>query len=1145
MLSRSYKFKFYLNAKHFLYIDNKKSLVHPHTWELTFFLVKENTEFIQFTDLEKIISNYLLKYESRIINEVKPFDSIVPTMEAIGEIIYTDISKSIQKYSFSLLKLEISENSARTYIINNEMHNFKGFNPIKEELNDLNQKYTLIKKSIETISSHNDNDNINKVKKTTILKESETTNQENLRKLIKEIIDNSITKIDNTISHDDNKLSNEIKSINTSSIVNEPQKLQAQTIYSDLAPNNHDELSSSKNILPTIDPPIESSKTNTQSNTNELTNSLALLNNRLSKITELAETTNKLSVDNTKKLEEVINKNINSSYSKETSKNEKKLSNKKKLISTNVLSVLILVLSYLAIFYFLFKNGSSPWGSDTYGHLFKSHFLYTRFINGDVFPLFTKLWYNGIQPFRYWAPSTYYVLLIGELISKGNSIFSFYFFTSLVFFIGAIPWILYGKHNNKIILGTILGVLWFILPDNYRVLFGEGNLPRVVVTTLFPYILINIFYYLDYRKKIQLIYIFILMFFITLTHAMIAALVGITIFLFLFIDVFSSKKYLEAMHILFSSVLGIVSASFWLYPALKGGIISLNSSTNLTVMQQLTYKISQSLNPFFRLGPSLSDSYYFGLSAVLISLIAIIIAKGKIKTSFLMVIIIFLGTTKWFLFILKKLPLSQLFWMMRFTPLAMAFLLIAILSFKKLKKKYVFFIVLVLLIEGIFTMSIIQVAQENHRAYESLNYATSIASQRIGVLDLSTFDSDPSYYSSYTNKNKEISQIFGWAWQGATTSENIVWLNYALEKGYYNYIFDRSLEMGADTLLIRKKYIEDLNRLTISANKLGYKLKYVDDDAYIFKYPIDTTFATKVNYEILGIGSYANNLIFAFPTIKIGNYNSIDEYTLDELSKYKKIILSGFDYNDKSIAENKIKKLSDLGVEIYIDLTHSKTNMLSQRSEFLDVIAQPINLHYTFPNIDYNGENYLFNDFNSNDINWNTNYLVNLDKELGISQIDDKTIVFYGTKYNNNIKFVGLNLFYYSYTKRDPQVLKLLENILGLKAEDTPKRIVVPITKKRVGNTIQINAPKGTLSDIAYLDSFKTKQATQKIHNLIYLVEGNTNLDIVYPYFNKGLLLSMIGLLIFLIYINKYKQINYLYTKYSNILIERNNTIVK
>lgn len=59
------------------------------------------------------------------------------------------------------------------------------------------------------------------------------------------------------------------------------------------------------------------------------------------------------------------------------------------------------------------------------------------------------------------------------------------------------------------------------------------------------------------------------------------------------------------------------------------------------------------------------------------------------------------------------------------------------------------------------------------------------------------------------------SYTFGWAWQGAATADNIMLLNQALENEQYDYLFDRSVELGDDTVAIDRKYIGAKERLSM------------------------------------------------------------------------------------------------------------------------------------------------------------------------------------------------------------------------------------------------------------------------------------------------------------------------------------------
>ncbi len=672
--------------------------------------------------------------------------------------------------------------------------------------------------------------------------------------------------------------------------------------------------------------------------------------------------------------------------------------------------------------------------------------------------------------------------------------------------------------KGHIYLGTFLGILYFVLPDNYRLLLAEGNLPRVVVSIFFPYLVLGIFSYYEKRHNLKLVFIFCMMALITLTHAMIAALTGITVFLFVLTRLIVYRdKVFESLYILASAVLGVMSAFIWLYPALKGGILGQDSEGTLSVMEKLTYSITQSLNPYFRFS-SHTDAYYFGLSILLIVLVALLISKGNTKVGMIVVLIIFLGTTKWFLFALKKLPMSQLFWMMRFTPMAMVFFLMALIDWGQLKRKVMYIFLLALTIDCLITLNVVNTSLPIHRASESVAYAVESATQRVSMMDLSTYDADPSYHISYGNESIEMPQVFGWAWQGAATSTNIVELNEAYTKGYYRFMFDRHLELGADTVIVKKTFVSTDNeaRLIETANDMGFDLLENFENDYVFKYNVSTEFATKVQYDYIVIGKFAGNLILSFPEFIMGEDDYIDHYSVDELKDYKKIVLTGFKYDNKDNAEMLIQKLLDEGIEVFIDMTGQEGDMYSMRPEFMDVIAQPLNIKGSYPVIDFNNEAYILNNFIDVNYNFNTHYLTNLSEELGTVTVDDQEVTFYGKK-DENLYFIGLNFFYHLYSERDIQGLELVGQLIGMEPEKTPSRDIVKVTTRITGNRIEINAEPGTLMPMAMLDSFDSKQSIDEMNNLSLLVEGNTNIEVIYPHVKMGGLISLTGLVIFIV----------------------------
>lgn len=114
---RQYRFKFYLNARHAIFINGKLGEIHPHTWEITLSVIKGRDEFIQFHTLEKKIEAFMDRYQDRYLNEVEPFDVINPTLENCCHYFKSKLSEILAEEGWMFLVMEMSETPSRTYVI--------------------------------------------------------------------------------------------------------------------------------------------------------------------------------------------------------------------------------------------------------------------------------------------------------------------------------------------------------------------------------------------------------------------------------------------------------------------------------------------------------------------------------------------------------------------------------------------------------------------------------------------------------------------------------------------------------------------------------------------------------------------------------------------------------------------------------------------------------------------------------------------------------------------------------------------------------------------------------------------------------------------------------------------------------------------
>ena len=754
-----------------------------------------------------------------------------------------------------------------------------------------------------------------------------------------------------------------------------------------------------------------------------------------------------------------------------------------------IVGFIILLSVALVTVHFLNLTGSIPWGSDTNGHLYKAQRLYETLKEGQWFLNYDAYWYNGIQPFRYWAPVPYYIIglfnFFVEDIQRAYDLFLVF-----IFVFGGIAFVLWGKDLKRPKLGILLGILWFFVTNNIRVLYAEGNLPFVMVTTCAPYIFLFYIRALHRPRRKDLILLALMMAFITVNHAMLTAMTGITLFLYGLIWALQNKAYKNVIRALSCAAIGIFLMSFWLLPAFKGGIMSLTSEAAIEVMKSLSYPISISLNVFKRIGQL--DIYYFGLAFAFVMLFGLIFTYKKNQVPYWVATIIFIGTTPIVLPILSKLPFGQLLWMYRFTSLAMCMIFIGILMWKNLRKSLLYFMICLVAIDSFSNYALLghktELAPELKEALES---AIDVTSSRVALLDLSRSDSYPSYYFVYNEQNKRVKQVYGWAWQGAATSENIVTLNTALEESFYGILFDRALEIGADTLIIPENLIKKPEEMRYWASKVGYELIAQNNSYRIYKYPIYESYGTKATYSGLLIGDKSKNLEYLFPICIKGESDYIDDYTVEMLTEYEAIFLSGYKWHNRSKAEELIKEAARKGTKVVLDT-------VGQSNPLFDVSIQPIAIKEGLGTLHYKGKKISptklplgYEDFRVNFIAQDLQ-----EQEENYTVVESQKLN-YVYEHEPNIYTLALNLPYYAYLTKDKDVLFILEDLLGLEAYELPKRKVVPITIEE--ETLHIKAEVGTIIPIAYLDvlsSTNEEIGIEEKNNLIVLKQAEVTLEV-------------------------------------------------
>ena len=124
-------------------------------------------------------------------------------------------------------------------------------------------------------------------------------------------------------------------------------------------------------------------------------------------------------------------------------------------------------------------------------------------------------------------------------------------------------------------------------------------------------------------------------------------------------------------------------------------------------------------------------------------------------------------------------------------------------------------------------------------------------------------------------------------------------------------------------------------------------------------------------------------------------------------------------------------------------------------------------------------------------------------------------IDFYGTVYNDNITILGLNLIYHYMLTGDPYARIIMDDAMRLDPAALPEREIVPINVSYARDKITIESDYDNVNTtIAYHDMFTSDQPIESRYHLTRVQKGWTEIQMHYPYFREGFVLSLVGLLL-------------------------------
>lgn len=720
-------------------------------------------------------------------------------------------------------------------------------------------------------------------------------------------------------------------------------------------------------------------------------------------------------------------------------------------------STIIAVVLLMAVCALVYRNvlwppshAGYPWGSDTWGHIAKAEFLLREISRGNLYPRFNPAWYNGVEPFRYWAPAPYYVLAALMRVVR-DPFRAAGWFVALCALVGALGWL---PHRRRLGLAAAVAAsaLWMIWPDHIRVAMSEGNLPRAMATALFPWALHWFVMVVERRDwPISGLAMTLTAAFLILTHAMIAAacFAEMTLLAVLWglLGGIRARSVARGVGTIFA---GIGTAAWWLLPALKGGITSINVEAVTETMDY--FPLTTSFNPVLRM--TNPEVFYWGIVLLPVSLWVLFTwhkRSSLARASFLAGAVLVAITTTTLRPFYNSIPLHHLLWPLYMASGASAMFFLAGLdpvTFEPGRPRRLATAVLVALLTFYLADAYpsFKLIDTRPMPLHIEKTAREIPKDgwRIATLDLSGFGSVGTYMFGDGSRRE---QVFGWAWQGANTASSIVWLNTALKEGRTTFLFDRLKEIGATSLVVRRQVVEhNLEDFLRSASVAGYRESWCSPEVILLTRD-SGPYALNDPYQALGIGRFVPNLAMMFPAVEVGTSNQVDIYTIEYLQRYRVVVLSGATWANKARAEDLLMAYARGGGRLVIDMQDLPEDVLSRRPSVLGVTGEPVLLYRRVEVLEDGRPVMELRNFDDAHYPWKALSPQGLDHMILYFDHFQENAALLGTKKvdGGEAWFIGANLPFHAYLTGDPAALYVLSQALTLQLYAPPERRQIPL----------------------------------------------------------------------------------------------------
>lgn len=719
------------------------------------------------------------------------------------------------------------------------------------------------------------------------------------------------------------------------------------------------------------------------------------------------------------------------------------------------LSLLIAVMTVglfgLAINYqILFSTASHfTWNTDAINHLFKAEYLYSTISKGNMTPLLTEYWNTG-PTITYHLTLPYYLLALLRFFSPDIFLAGKYYLAACTL-AGGLSWLLLARFVG-LWQSVLLSVIWMLWLGNVSLIFAQGNIPLVLVVNLLPALLAVVLSLMGRKPSlISFLPKIILVQVIALSQPKAAVILGFCLVVyFLLAWIFKACSFPAAIRGILFYFVGLMTSAWWLLPvtpdlffndALKGSQEYLGS----ILMPDMHY--------------SAGSAFYLHWEIAFVGVVLSVLLTWNAKLAWakslaVSGVIFSLLTFPFMQKVYQVLPFSQMAWPADFSGIAAVTLLASAFAFQPrsqgqgfLYKKYRLEFLLIVIFSFMMINSVLAFPEARRNASEIEGDFVENSLQegqvwRQALIDLSPGDSPE---TSFLLANGLSKMGLGWIWQGGATSGMLSLQNKGMELQYYPYLMRTSLFHGITSLMIKNDSIRRPEEFRQAAELAGYRFVSNQGDVSLWQ-KSDRPFLIKKMTKGLLIGKQAGLMALRFPGLEVGFSNYLDDYSLDYLSKYPLVVLTGAEWRSESRSERLAVDYAGAGGRLIVDLAGVPKSVLSKQPEFLGVYGEPVVLPDSLVVFGQGKNVYLPQTLSPTAEN--SSYVpMGLDHvELSFDYYGNTASIFgYKEVGGARIGFLGANVAKMAVFSGDDAALKLVQGVLDVPVDFTPGT-TVPLT---------------------------------------------------------------------------------------------------